>query len=97
MSGLVPYLTRAHPYQTYGHPIHLDNIPPSPFFKHSGHTFGGDDDDDDDEEYEKFTREVKKDVKNNAVVDYVKCWINHLLQIRLSYCCQTPRKTCRQN
>ena len=71
MSGLVPYLTRAQPYQTYGHPIHLDRIPPSPFFKHSAHTFG----DDDYEEYEKFTREVKKDVKNNAVVDYYNQWI----------------------
>ena len=72
MSGLVPYLTRAQPYQTYGHPIHLENIPPSPFFKHSAHTFV---DDNDDEEYQKFTREVKKDVKNNAVVDYYNQWI----------------------
>ena len=75
MSGLVPYLTRAQPYQTYGHPIHLDSIPPSPFFKHSAHTFDDNDDDDDDEEYQKFTREVKKDVKNNAVVDYYNQWI----------------------
>ena len=72
VSGLVPYLTRVQPYQTNGHLLHLDSIPPSPFLKHSAHVFG--DDNDDDVDYEKFAREVKKDV-NNAVVDYYNQWI----------------------
>ena len=66
------------PYQAYGHPLHRDHIPPSPFFKHFEDTFGDDNEDDDDgagDEYEKYTREVKKDVKNDAVVDYYNQWI----------------------
>ena len=81
MPGLLPYLARVQPYQTYGNPLHRDKIPPSPFFKNHADISGDENDDNEDEdeeeeeEFEKFIREVKKDMKNNAVVDYYNQWI----------------------